>query len=163
MTAKEYLGRHFSRVGARVRVHEPGVRPGAPPAGKIRPAMHHLVLMVRDGNDRNKFLLGRDEGHWFAAALPNQGVRDVRTAMASLRPAEIEGRKAIRQGEWFFVAERDASDEGAMIHRKEPLSRGAGSKPHMCSELMRRGGVTVTPHDAGRGSVCAWRSAPSRS
>jgi hypothetical protein len=171
MTAKEYLCRHFSRMGARVRVREPELRPGVPLTGKIRidvirdrsgeyfdilcqvgvlpevldvqPSMRHLVLMVRDGNDRNKFLLGRDERHWFAAAVPGDGVRDVRTAISSLRPTEIEGRRAIRQGEWFFVAERSVRDHGAVIYRSEPLSRGAGSKPHMCAELMRRGGVTV--------------------
>jgi hypothetical protein len=30
-----------------------------------------------------------------------------------------------------------------VIHRNEPLSRGAGSKPHVCEEMMRRGGETV--------------------
>jgi hypothetical protein len=35
------------------------------------------------------------------------------------------------------------SDKGAVIHRNEPLSRGAGSKPHICEEVMRHGGVTV--------------------
>jgi hypothetical protein len=99
--------------------------------------------MVRDGSLKNKFLLGHDERHWFAAAVPGGNVRDVRTAIASLRPEEIEGRRAIRQGEWFFVPEPGVSEKGAVIHRNEPLSRGAGSKPHICTEMMRRGGVTV--------------------
>jgi hypothetical protein len=99
--------------------------------------------MVRDGSLKNKFLLGHDERHWFAAAVPGDNVRDVRTAIASLRPEEIEGREAIRQGEWFFVPERGVSEKGAVIHRNEPLSRGGGSKPHICAEMMRRGGVTV--------------------
>jgi hypothetical protein len=75
--------------------------------------------------------------------VPGDGVHDVRTAIASLRPTEIEGRNAIRQGEWFFVSERGVSEKDAVIHRNEPLSRGAGSKPHVCQELMRRGGTTV--------------------
>jgi len=99
--------------------------------------------MVRDGEFRNKFLLGRDERHLFAAAVPGDNVHNVRTAIASLRPTEIGDTKAIRQGEWFFVPKHAASDKGAVIHRNEPLSRGAGSKPHMCSEMMRRGGVQV--------------------
>lgn len=167
MTTEEYLCRHFSRMGARVRVQELGARPGVkiridvgrdrsgeffdircedgvvPEILDVQPPTRHLVLMVRDGDARNKFLLGRDERHWFAAAVPGDGVRDVRTAIASLRPTEVEGRKAIRQGEWFFVRERGASDQNAVIHRNEPLSRGGGSKPHICEELMRRGGVGV--------------------
>lgn len=37
--------------------------------------------MVREGKDKNKFLLGHDERHWFAAAVPGNAVRDVWTAM----------------------------------------------------------------------------------
>jgi hypothetical protein len=109
----------------------------------VQPAARHLVLMVRDGRAKNKFLLGHDERHWFAAAVPGNDVRDVRTAIASLRPTEVEGRRAIRQGEWFFVAAHGVSDKGAVIHRNEPLSRGGGSKPHICQEAMRHGGTTV--------------------
>ena len=126
MTTTESLCRHFSRMGARLKVQGPRVwqtekvridigrdRDGEffdvrcqdgviPEILDVRPASRHLVLMVRDGGDKNKFLLGRDERHWFAAAVPGDGVHDVRTAIASLRPT-VEGRKAIRQGEWFFV------------------------------------------------------------
>jgi hypothetical protein len=165
MTTEEFLRRHFSRMGARVRVQNNAQRAkiridvGRDRSGEffdircqegvvpevldVQPATRHLVLMVRDGDDRNKFLLGRDERHWFAAAVPGDGVRDVRTAIASLRRTEIEGRKAIRQGEWFFVPERGVQEKGAVIYRNEPLSRGGGSKPHICAEVLRRGGVTV--------------------
>src|SRR5262249_42770672 len=68
---------------------------------------------------------------------------DVRTAIASLRPTEIGDRKASRQGESFFVPARHINDKGAVIHRNEPLSRGTGSKPHICEELFRRGGERV--------------------
>ncbi|MGJ5816395.1 hypothetical protein [Paludibaculum fermentans] len=108
----------------------------------VRPGIHHLVLMVRDGRAKYKFLLGRDERHWFAAAVPGDGVRDVRSAIASLLPTEVEGRSYTRQGEWFFVRVRDVPPD-ALYFRHEPLSRGAGSKPHLCEELMRRGGTTV--------------------
>jgi len=109
----------------------------------VQPRSHHLVLMVRDGSEKHKFLLGRDERHWFAAAVPGDAVRDVRTAIASLRPTEIEGREAIRQGEWFFVPEPGANDKDAVILRNEPLTRGAGSKPHICEQMMRKGGEVV--------------------
>ena len=99
--------------------------------------------MVREGDDKNKFLLGRDERHWFAAAVPGDGVHDVRTAIASLRPTEVEGRQAIRQGEWFFVPAPEVLENALVIYRNEPLSRGGGSKPHICEELMRSFGEAV--------------------
>jgi hypothetical protein len=167
MKTEESLRRHFSRMGARLLVRGPGPRQRekirinverdrsgeffdirseegiVPEILDVQPSIRHLVLMVRDGSLKNKFLLGHDERHWFAAAVPGDSVRDVRTAIASLRPEEIEGRRAIRQGEWFFVPEPGVSERGVVIYRNEPLSRGAGSKPHICSEMMRRGGVTV--------------------
>ena len=167
MTNTEYLCRHFSRIGARLRIQEPNARQSVkvridvgrdrsgeffdircledvvPEILDVRPASRHLVLMVRDGEFKNKFLLGHDERHWFAAAVPGDNVHDVRTAIASLRPTEIEGRSATRQGEWFFVPDLGASDKGAVIYRNEPLSRGGGSKPHICQELMRNFGEVV--------------------
>src|SRR4249919_1266642 len=147
MTTTEYLCRHFSRIGARLKIEEPSARQSekvridvgrdrtgeffdiycfadvVPEILDVQPASHHLLLMVRDGDFKNKFLLGRDERHWFAAAVPGDGVRDVRTAIASLRPVEIEGRGAIRQGEWFFIPEGGVSYKNAAILRNEPLSR----------------------------------------
>jgi hypothetical protein len=167
MTTTEYLCRHFSRMGARLKVQAPGARQGekvridvgldrdgeffdvrchegfVPEILDVQRASRHLVLMVRDGHDKNKFLLGRDERHWFAAAVPGDGVHDVRTAIASLRPDEAEGRKAIRQGEWFFVPAPEVRADARVTFRKEPLSRGGGSKPHVCEEIMRQSGVTV--------------------
>jgi hypothetical protein len=154
-------------MGARLKIQEPGVRQGekvridagrdrdgefigvrcrdgaVPEIPDVRPASRHLVLMVRDGDDKNKFLLGRDERYWFAAAVPGDGVHDVRTAIASLRPTEVEGRNAIRQGEWFFVPAPEVHESALVIYRNEPLSRGGGSKPHICQEGMRRFGLTV--------------------
>jgi hypothetical protein len=109
----------------------------------VQAVSRHLLLMVRDGADKNKFLLGHDECHWFAAAIPGYGVRDVRTAIQSLRPAEVEGMKAIRQGEWFFVPVTKLTRKVVNVFGNEPLSRGAGSKPHICEELMRHAGVSV--------------------
>lgn len=167
MTTKDVLCRHFSRIGARVRIRAPGLRQREkfivdvvkdrrgelfelrcvdevePEILDVRPSSHHLVLMVRDGKVKNKYLLGRDERHWFAAAVPGDNVRDVRTAIDSLRPDEVVGCEVIRQGEWFFVPRPGVSFTGLPVLRNEPLSRGNGSKPHMCEELVRTGGVTV--------------------
>lgn len=167
MTTIESLCRHFSRMGARLNLRGPGARQGEgvrinvrrdrdgeffdirchdgviPEVLDVQPTLRHLVLMVRDGNFKNKFLLGRDERHWFTAAVPGDGVHDVRTAIESLRPTEVEGRKTIRQGEWFFVSAPGVREDPRAIHRNEPLSRGGWSKPHLCEELMRRSGVTV--------------------
>ncbi len=88
------------------------------------------------------------ERHWFAAVVPNAGVHDVRTAIESLRPTQIEGRKALRQGEWFFVPAPVAHEGARVIYKNEPLSRGSGSKPHICAELMRRCGTNVMISEA---------------
>jgi len=169
MTTTEFLCRHFSRMGARVKIdlprwhHEANFRIDIsrdnggeffdircregfiPEILDVAPRERHLVLMVRDGRAKNKFLLGHDERHWFAAAVPGDSVRDVRTAIESLRPQEVGRHTAIRQGEWFFVPQRTgfAADPLTVIHRNERLSRGAGSKPHMCEEVFRRGGAVV--------------------
>ena len=169
MTTTEVLCRHFSRMGARVKVDGPqryqaekiridignddhgeffdirchdGV---VPEIVSVAPRDRHLVLMSVTDAGRTKFLLGRDERHWFAAAVPGDSVRDVRTAIESLRPREVGRRQAIRQGEWFFIPVRNpaAVDPSAVIHRDEPLSRGGTSKPHMCEEIVRQGGETV--------------------
>ena len=95
----EVLCRHFSRMGARLKVRGPGARQGesvridvgrdrdgeffdvrcedglVPEILDVQPAARHLVLMVRDGRAKNKFLLGHDERHWFAAAAPGNHLK----------------------------------------------------------------------------------------
>jgi hypothetical protein len=130
-----------------------------------RPDLRHLVLMARNESaeiaSKEKFLCGHDERHWFVASLPQAAVTDVRTAMEALKPreavwsqrrAEVRPRDRnkrhnagfIRQGEWFFVP-MPTFQPGPLdvIRKDEPISRGAGSKPHIVSELMRRGGELV--------------------
>ena len=167
MTTSEVVCRHFSRMGARLKIRGPDTRQRekvridvatdrrgeffdircyvglVPEILDVQPSLRHLVLMVRDGSAKNKYLLGHDERHWFAAAIPDSNVRDVKSAMASLRPLEIEGRATIRQGEWFFIPDASFDVGTGIICRNEPLSRGSGSKPHTCEELTRRGGVVV--------------------
>jgi hypothetical protein len=122
----------------------------------VRPEMRHLLLMVPDG----KFLCGHDERHWFAAAVPGRSASNVKTALVALKPETVrweEARKRIRtkdrfrrrndafirQGEWFFVPAPELKLSGLLVIRNEPLSRGAGSKPHMCEYICRTGGLTV--------------------
>jgi len=121
----------------------------------VRPEMRHLLLRAPVG----KFLCGHDERHWFAAAIPGNA-SNVRNALEALKPALVlqeEARKRIRikdrfrrrnnafirQGEWFFVPAPDLTPMRLLIMRNEPLSRGAGSKPHMCEYIYRTGGETV--------------------
>src|SRR6478609_4658561 len=81
-------------------------------------ADRHLLLLVRDGREKSKFLCSHDERHWFVAAVPEdaRGVTGVATAKAALQPALVQSaigrvrpkdpvrrRNAayVRQGEWF--------------------------------------------------------------
>jgi hypothetical protein len=109
------------------------------------PNLRHLLLLVREGEEKQKYLLGHDERHWFVAAVPGKGVRSVATAITALRPAEAQSGtgRVRRQGEWFFVPRPDLDPDLNLVHRNEPISRGRGSKPHLCEELFRTGGVTV--------------------
>src|SRR5580700_2072505 len=87
----------------------------------VQPADRHLLLLVREGADKRKFLCGHDERHWFVAAIPESApVGTVRQAKEALKPAEVRTAEArqglranarnrrknaafIRQGEWFFL------------------------------------------------------------
>jgi hypothetical protein len=124
----------------------------------LRPEQRHLLLMSE--NDKAKFLCGFDERHWFVCAVPGEGVTNVRMAMEALQPVEV--RQAVqsrvkraknrlrrrndafvRQGEWFFIPEPNLAVEEAFVRRNEPLSRGAGSKAHMCQYAYRTAGELV--------------------
>jgi hypothetical protein len=49
----------------------------------------------------------------------------------------------VRQGEWFFVPEAQLIVNQRLVCMNEPISRGQGSKPHMCQFLYRHGGEAV--------------------
>jgi hypothetical protein len=49
----------------------------------------------------------------------------------------------VRQGEWFFVPTPRLSVNPRLVLRNEPISRGGGSKAHMCQFLWRSGGELV--------------------
>ena len=127
----------------------------------VQPAERHLLLLVREGRDKSKFLCGHDERHWFVAGIPELApVGTVRQAKEALKPAEVRLAQAlrglrsearnrrknaayVRQGEWFFVpAPNMAVDERLML-RNEPLTRGNGGKPHWAEFCYRTGGEQV--------------------
>jgi hypothetical protein len=126
----------------------------------VRPDMKHLLLMARRDNGKQKFLCGHDERHWFVCAVPGQAVSNVVNAMEALQPVFVRGavhhrvkrvkdrlrrknKAFIRQGEWFFVPIQSLTVNQKLVIRNEPLSRGGGSKAHMCQYLYRSGGEVV--------------------
>jgi len=178
----EVLERRFAAIGARVDVVGPAL--GAPRidvrsdgrgelfdisfAGDGKAVQvdvidvdrvgRHLLLLVRDGLEKSKFLCGHDERHWFVAAVPEdaRGVTGVRTAKAALQPALVHeavdsmrpkdpfrrrNTAYVRQGEWFFVPVPGFEPPSAEILRNEPLTRGG--KIHELELAYRRGGETV--------------------
>src|SRR5688572_3448273 len=126
-----------------------------------RPESRHLLLLVENQGLKQKFLCGHDERHWFVAAVPEvAGVGSVEAAMQALKPAEVreaeerarvkrrdrsrrKNEAFVRQGEWFFVPAPDLEVDPKLVLRNEPLSRGAGSKPHTVEFCYREGGETV--------------------
>ena len=122
----------------------------------------HLLLLARSTVDgdalKSKFLCGHDERHWFVAAIPEKApVGTVRQAKEALKPQEVQSRQVglnakkrnkrkneayTRQGEWFFIP-ADIDPKADLILKDEPITRGNGSKPHMCEFLHRSGGETV--------------------
>lgn len=125
--------------------------------------LRHLLLMARRNTGKEKFLCGRDERHWFVCAVPGNGVTNVVNAMEALQPALVReqvSRKVrrsknrltrrneafVRQGEWFFVPFTEINfkiDFNNQIHKNEPISRGNGSKAHICAEVFRTRGESV--------------------
>jgi hypothetical protein len=126
----------------------------------VRSDMKHLLLMARRENGKQKFLCGHDERHWFVCAVPGESVSTVVNAMEALQPVPLRNfvkrrvRRAkdrirrknkafVRQGEWFFVPMPAIQFNQTLVLKNEPLSRGSGSKPHMCQYLIRIGGAIV--------------------
>lgn len=120
----------------------------------------HLLLMARRGLSKEKFLCGHDERHWFVCAVPGKSVTNVENAMKALQPAfvrrevffkvkrqknrfERRNEAFVRQGEWFFVPFPELVFNSKLILKNEPMSRGFGSKAHVCEEVFRSGGEAV--------------------
>jgi hypothetical protein len=68
----------------------------------IQSTDRHLLLLVRDGGEKQKFLCGHDERHWFVAAVPEKApVGTVWQAKEALKPAEVlaaQSREGLRRG-----------------------------------------------------------------
>ena len=175
---EEVLERRFAQMGARLSLAE---RPwnGAPRID-VRGALfdigftgkgpqaevevidvdardRHLLLLVRNGGEKSKFLCGHDERHWFVAAVPEaaRGVTGVVSAKAALQPDAVQHVAArlkdpfrrrnaayIRQGEWFFVPAPGVLVEKSRVLHNEPLTRGRG-KAHVLQYAFRTGGTLV--------------------
>jgi len=126
----------------------------------VQPVDRHLLLLVREGKEKSKFLCGHDERHWFVAGIPEKApVGTVRQAKEALKPVEVqaaqdrhglrgrhrERRKNaayVRQGEWFFLPVAGMVVDEKLVLRDEPLRRGGG-KPHWAEFCYRTGGETV--------------------
>ena len=123
------------------------------------PARHHLLLLVRDGEDKSKFLFGHDERHWFVAAIPEaaRGVSGVPQAIVALQPDDVreaadrvkpkdrrrrKNKAFVRQGEWFFVPEPGLRVAAFLVLHNEPLARSGGTA-HVMEHAFRQGGETV--------------------
>src|SRR5262245_18043865 len=179
----------FSRIGARLKVAEPSARlrtsgmisldvrtdrkgeffeivrqPGAEVEIAVldaQPADRHLLLLVRQGTDKSKFLCGHDERHWFVAGIPETApVGTVRQAKEALKPVDVQSAQArqglkararsrrknaayVRQGEWFFLPAADLAVDEQLVLRDEPLAWGNGGKPHWAEFCYRTGGEAV--------------------
>jgi hypothetical protein len=123
------------------------------------PGERHLLLLVRNGDQKSKFLLGHDERHWFVAAVPEsaRGVSGIAAAMRALQPDIVQeavrrkrpkdplrrkNRAFVRQGEWFFVPEPDLVVDRQAVLYDEPITRGRGTA-HIVEQAFRRGGELV--------------------
>jgi hypothetical protein len=136
----------------------------------VRRDDRHLLLLVREGGEKAKFLCGHDERHWFVAAVPESApVGTVPAAKEALKPPEVRAAQARlglgagargrrkngayrRQGEWFFIPAPRLSVDPAWVVRDEPITRGNGSKPHRLEYCYRAGGEPVyvcSRHPAG--------------
>jgi hypothetical protein len=127
----------------------------------VQRADRHLLLLVREGSEKQKFLCGHDERHWFVAAVPESApVGTVRQAKEALKPDEVQIAQDVqkiranarnrrknaayrRQGEWFFVPVPGFRVKERLVLKNEALRRGNGGKPHWVEFCYRTGGETV--------------------
>jgi len=125
----------------------------------------HLILQARPVTPGDfkpeKFLMGHDEMHFFAAALPNGSPVNVEQAKKALMTDAVrhhvdraakrgdmgkkdefrrKSRAFVRQGEWFFIPQPNMTVDPGIILKNEPLVRVDGGKPHMMEEACRFGG-----------------------
>jgi hypothetical protein len=141
-------------------VHQPGAEAEIAVLD-VQPADRHLLLLVREGKDKSKFLCGHDERHWFVAGIPETApVGTVRQGKEALKPAEVLSVQAgkrlqakarnrrknaafVRQGEWFFLPVPGFVVDEKLVLPNEPIRRGSGGKPHWAEFCYRTSGEAV--------------------
>jgi hypothetical protein len=127
----------------------------------VQPIDRHLLLLVREGTEKSKFLCGHDERHWFVAGIPEAApVGTVSQAKESLKPTGVlmaqrlkrlrshacnrrKNAAFMRQGEWFFLPAPHFHVQDKLSLKNEPIQRGNGGKPHWAEFCVRYGGETV--------------------
>lgn len=184
------LNKKFERIGARLKVLDRPQRRSQSPAlltldiGQDRqgeffeiipvagndsevevldadPLDRHLLLLVREDGQKNKYLCGHDERHWFVAGIPESApVGTVKQAKQALQPNEVQlavsqkrlssksrnrrkNAAFVRQGEWFFLPVANFAVDDCLVLKDEPMRRGNGGKPHWVEYCYRTGGETV--------------------
>ena len=168
----EVLERRFARIGARLTVEERpwigepridvrhdrrgeyfelrfqgGEREVDVEVVDVRRDDRHLLLLVRDGDEKSKFLCGHDERHWFVAAIPEdaRGVSGVTAAMRALQPDRV--RAAVARE----AAGRPASAGGTTAYRpsgRVVLRPGARACRAGLAGASRRGDLARQRHAA---------------
>ena len=151
----------------------------------VQPADRHLLLLVREGKDKSKFLCGHDERHWFVAGIPETApVGTVRQAKEALKPAEVLSAQAgkrlrararnrrknaafIRQGEWFFLPAPDVVvDESGPWAMRRCAGATAASRTRPSSVTARAAkrstSAPATPTASPRRSTRAYWAATQR-
>ena len=127
----------------------------------------HLLLFAKstfEGKpDKTRILCGHDERHWFSATVPKP-VTTVIAAKQALKPDALvrmekdagirskdlhkrhkklrDGTRIHRQGEFFFVPDKDINPKPDLILKNEPM-RGGGHHFHYAQFLYRVGGRRV--------------------
>ncbi len=120
----EFLTHKFNRIGARLKIadrpagrfrteglvsfdvrtdrrgefFEISPQPGAVAEIEVldtQPSERHLLLLVREGAEKNKYLCGHDERHWFVAGIPERApVGTVQQAKEALKPPSVRSVQA---------------------------------------------------------------------
>ena len=121
----------------------------------VQPRDRHLLLLVRDGGEKSKFLCGHDERHWFVAAVPEtaRGVTGVTTAKLALQPEAVARPADRRAPEGPAAApQRRVRPPGRVVLRPDRAVAGAAGR----ARAARRAADAAA---AARRTCCSSRSA----
>lgn len=105
----------------------------------VQPADRHLLLLVREGKDKSKYLCGHDARHWFVAGIPREG--SGRHQVQGPQPPQE--RRLRPPGGLVLIPALGLAVDNKLVLQNEPLTRGNGGKPHWTEFCYRVGGETV--------------------